>query len=140
MIRITGLSKSYDGKQVFEPATLNIYRGDRVALLGRNGAGKSTFLKMIMGTETPTTGNVEMGQSIIPRYFAQDQASSLLPDRTVLAEAEQDAPDEWRARVRDLLAAFLFRGDDVFKKTMVLSGGEKSRLCLSKILWHCRTC
>ncbi len=75
-----------------------------------------------------------MGQSIIPRYFAQDQASSLLPDRTVLAEAEQDAPDEWRARVRDLLAAFLFRGDDVFKKTMVLSGGEKSRLCLSKIL------
>lgn len=134
VIRITGLSKSYDGKQVFEPVTLNIYRGDRVALLGRNGAGKSTFLKMIMGTEIPTTGNVEMGQSIIPRYFAQDQASSLLPDRTVLAEAEQDAPDEWRARVRDLLAAFLFRGDDVFKKTMVLSGGEKSRLCLSKIL------
>ncbi len=134
VIKISDLSKSYDGRLVFQPVTLNIYRQERVAILGKNGAGKSTLMRLIVGEEAPTTGKVELGLSVVSRYFAQDQAASLLPDRTILAEAEQDAPDEWRARVRDLLGAFLFRGDDVFKKTAVLSGGEKSRLCLAKIL------
>ncbi len=134
VIRVSDLTRVYNGRAVFSPATLNIYRGDRVALLGPNGAGKSTLMRLIAGQDQPTTGKVEIGMSVTPRYFAQDQVSTLLPDRTVLAEAEQDAPDEWRSRVRDLLAAFLFRGDEVFKKTGVLSGGERSRLCLAKIL------
>ncbi len=134
VIKITDLSKSYDGRTIFKPVTLNIYRQERVAIMGKNGAGKSTLMRLIVGDGEPTTGKAELGLSVVPRYFAQDQAASLLPDRTILAEAEQDAPDEWRARVRDLLGAFLFRGDDVFKKTAVLSGGEKSRLCLAKIL------
>ena len=134
VIRIQQVSHSYNGQAVFEPTTLNIYRGDRVALLGKNGAGKSTLMRLVAGQNEPTQGKVEMGLSVCPRYFAQDQISALNPNATVLAEAETDAPEEWRSRVRDLLAAFLFRGDDVFKRTSVLSGGEKSRLCLAKIL------
>jgi ATP-binding cassette subfamily F protein 3 len=134
VVKVAEVMRVYDGRPVFKPVTLNIYRGDRVAILGRNGVGKSTLMRIIAEKDLPTSGKCEIGSSVVMRYFAQDQAASLIPDRTVLAEAEEDAPEEWRARVRDLLGAFLFRGDDVFKKTGVLSGGEKSRLCLAKIL------
>jgi ATP-binding cassette subfamily F protein 3 len=134
VVRMKDLSHSYNGVPVFKPVTMNLYRGERVALVGRNGAGKSTLMKLIDGTLQPSHGSAEVGQSVTQRYFAQDQIASLNPRATVLAETESEAPDEWRSRVRDLLAAFLFRGDDVFKPTGVLSGGEKSRLCLARIL------
>jgi len=91
-------------------------------------------MRLVTGKENPTQGAIEIGQTVTLRYFAQDQIAALNPRATILAEAEAEAPPEWRSRVRDLLAAFLFRGDDVFKPTGVLSGGEKSRLCLAKIL------
>lgn len=134
VVVMEGVSRSYNGQPVFAPVTQNIYRGDRVALMGRNGAGKSTLMRILTGHDQPTVGKVRLGQATVLRYFAQDQAAALHPQRTILAEAEEDAPDEWRPRVRDLLGAFLFRGDDVFKPAGVLSGGEKSRLCLAKIL------
>lgn len=134
VVRMKELSHSYNGVPLFKPVTLNVYRGERVALVGKNGAGKSTLMKLIQGVLKPSQGVAEIGQSVTPRYFAQDQIASLNPRATVLAVTESEAPDEWRSRVRDLLAAFLFRGDDVFKPTGVLSGGEKSRLCLARIL------
>jgi ATP-binding cassette subfamily F protein 3 len=134
VVRVKEVSRAYNGQPVFSPVSFTIYRNDRIAILGPNGAGKSTLMRMISGVDKPSQGSIEIGQSVIPRYFAQDQIAALNPKATVLAEAETDAPDEWRSRVRDILAAFLFRGDDVFKPAGVLSGGEKSRLCLSKIL------
>ncbi|MCA9415457.1 MAG: ABC-F family ATP-binding cassette domain-containing protein [Candidatus Omnitrophica bacterium] len=134
VVRIKEVSRTYNGRTVFEPYTATFYRGDRIALVGENGAGKSTLMRIIAGKDEGFEGKVEVGASVFPRYFAQDQIGELSPEASVLAEAEAEAPPEWVPRVRDFLGSFLFRGDDVFKKTAVLSGGEKSRLCLSKIL------
>ncbi len=134
VVRIKEVSRTYEGRQIFEPFTGTFYRQDRIALVGENGAGKSTLMRAIAGQDDGFEGKVEIGTSVFPRYFAQDQIGSLVPEATVLAEAESEAPAEWVSRVRDFLGSFLFRGDDVFKKTTVLSGGEKSRLCLAKIL------
>lgn len=134
VIRIKNVSRVYEGRQVFEPYTATYYRQDRIALVGENGAGKSTLMRILAGKDPGYEGQVETGASVVPRYFAQDHIATLVPEATVLAEAESEAPTEWLPRVRDFLGSFLFRGDDVFKKTAVLSGGEKSRLCLAKIL------
>lgn len=134
VVRIKSVTRDYDGRCVFAPFTGTIYRQDRIALVGENGAGKSTLMRIIAGRDTGFEGKVEMGASVFPRYFAQDQIANLSPEASVLAEAEAEAPAEWVPRVRDFLGSFLFRGDDVFKRTAVLSGGEKSRLCLAKIL------
>ena len=128
------LGKAYGNKQVFDKVDFFIERGQRIALLGQNGQGKTTLAKILAGEITDTTGEWNLGHNVNIGYFAQNQEEVLTPNKTVLEEAEDSATEETRPRVRDLLGSFLFQGDDVTKKTKVLSGGERNRLALCKLL------
>jgi len=128
------LGKAYGKKQVFDKVDFFIERGQRIALLGQNGQGKTTLAKILAGEITDTTGEWNLGHNVNIGYFAQNQEEVLTPNKTVLEEAEDSATEETRPRVRDLLGSFLFQGDDVTKKTKVLSGGERNRLALCKLL------
>ena len=128
------LGKAYGKKQVFDKVDFFIERGDRIALLGQNGQGKTTLAKILSGEITDTTGEWNLGHNVNIGYFAQNQEEVLTPNKTVLEEAEDSATEETRPRVRDLLGSFLFQGEDVTKKTKVLSGGERNRLALCKLL------
>ena len=131
---IENLRKSYDGREVLKGVSLKIERGERVALVGANGAGKTTLVKILAGDLEYDSGKVELGYNVEMSYFAQHQASELNPENTALEEAESAAPAGEKFRARPLLGSFLFSGDDVFKKVGVLSGGEKNRLALAKML------
>ena len=131
---LEGVSKSYDGKQVYSGIDLKLYRGDRVALVGPNGAGKSTLLKMLAGVESPTAGTRELGLHVGVAYYAQHQLEGLKESNTVLQEIDSVAPGWTVPQERSLLGAFLFSGDDVDKRVGVLSGGERARLALAKML------
>ena len=133
-LRVENLSKSYGEKQVLKNVDLEVERHDRIAFIGQNGQGKTTMMRMIMNELAPTTGKVEIGHNISIGYYAQEQTSALDGDITVLQTIENIAPDEIRPRVRSLLGAFMFGGEDVDKKVKVLSGGEKGRLALCKLL------
>ncbi len=134
-IEINGLTKSYDGKNnVLENVDLIIPRGEKIVLFGVNGAGKSTLTRIIAGFDTSFEGEVKPGHLVDRKYYAQNQAEELNPDITVLETMEQSASGEILKNLRTILGSFLFRGDDVFKKVGVLSGGEKSRLALAKML------
>ncbi|HEY9669679.1 MAG TPA: ATP-binding cassette domain-containing protein, partial [Coleofasciculaceae cyanobacterium] len=114
---------------------LLIERGDRIAFLGPNGSGKSTLLRIIMGMEQPTEGIVELGKhNVIPGYFEQNQAEALDLSKTVMESIHDEVPDWKNEEVRTLLGRFLFSGETVFKKVESLSGGEKARLALAKML------
>lgn len=128
------LGKSYGNKQVFEKVDFFVERGDRIALLGQNGQGKTTLAKILAGEIKDYSGEWELGHNVNIGYFAQNQEEVLTPNKTVLEEAEDAATEETRPRVRDLLGSFLFQGEDVQKKTKVLSGGERNRLALCKLL------
>ncbi len=128
------LGKSYGKKKVFDHVDFFVERGDRIALLGQNGQGKTTLAKILAGEITDYTGSWKLGHNVNIGYFAQNQEEVLTPDKTVLQEAEDAATEETRPRVRDLLGSFLFSGEDVQKKTKVLSGGERNRLALCKLL------
>lgn len=128
------LGKSYGNKQVFDKVDFFVERGDRVALLGQNGQGKTTLAKILAGEIKDYSGQWELGHNVNIGYFAQNQEEVLTPNKTVLEEAEDAATEETRPRVRDLLGSFLFQGEDVQKKTKVLSGGERNRLALCKLL------
>ena len=128
------LGKAYGEKQIFDKVDFFIERGQRIALLGQNGHGKTTLAKILAGEITDTTGEWNLGHNVNIGYFAQNQEEVLTPNKTVLEEAEDSATEETRPRVRDLLGSFLFQGDDVTKKTKVLSGGERNRLALCKLL------
>lgn len=128
------LGKRYGTKQVFDHVDFHIARGERIALLGQNGQGKTTLAKILAGEIKDYTGSWELGHNVNIGYFAQNQEEVLTPDKTVLQEAEDAATEEMRPRVRDLLGSFLFSGSDVEKKTKVLSGGERNRLALCKLL------
>ena len=128
------LGKAYGEKQIFDKVDFFIERGQRIALLGQNGQGKTTLAKILAGEITDTTGEWNLGHNVNIGYFAQNQEEVLTPNKTVLEEAEDSATEETRPRVRDLLGSFLFQGDDVTKKTKVLSGGERNRLALCKLL------
>ncbi|MEC5157718.1 ABC-F family ATP-binding cassette domain-containing protein [Chryseobacterium sp. MP_3.2] len=128
------LGKAYGKKQIFDKVDFFIERGQRIALLGQNGQGKTTLAKILAGEITDTTGEWNLGHNVNIGYFAQNQEEVLTPNKTVLEEAEDSATEETRPRVRDLLGSFLFQGDDVTKKTKVLSGGERNRLALCKLL------
>ncbi|MGB3139071.1 MAG: ATP-binding cassette domain-containing protein [Nodosilinea sp.] len=135
VITIADLTHSYDDKILFLGANLLIERGDRIAFLGHNGSGKSTLLRLIAGLETPTDGTVEMGQhNVIPSYFEQNQAEALDLEKTVIATIHDEVPDWTNEEVRTLLGRFLFTGDMAFKQVKALSGGEKARLALAKML------
>jgi ATP-binding cassette subfamily F protein 3 len=135
VVKIKDLTHNYGDKILFLGANLLIERGDRIAFLGPNGAGKSTILRMIMGSETPTDGNVELGEhNVIPGYFEQNQAEALDLQKTVMETIHDEVPDWDNQEVRTLLGRFLFTGDTVFKAVGALSGGEKARLALAKML------
>jgi ATP-binding cassette subfamily F protein 3 len=127
------LSKSYGDKQVLEHVNLLIERNSRIAFVGQNGQGKSTLAKMMVG-EIPFTGHLKLGHNVEVGYFAQNQSEYLPPEKTVLEIMEDAATDGNRMRVRDMLGSFLFGGDAVDKKAKVLSGGERNRLALCKLL------
>lgn len=128
------LGKAYGNKQIFDEVDFFIERGNRIALLGQNGQGKTTLAKILAGEITDYTGTWKLGHNVNIGYFAQNQEEVLTPNKTVLQEAEDAATEETRPRVRDLLGSFLFSGEDVEKKTQVLSGGERNRLALCKLL------
>ncbi|WP_160136287.1 ABC-F family ATP-binding cassette domain-containing protein [Chryseobacterium sp. c4a] len=128
------LGKAYGQKQIFDNVDFIVQRGDRIALLGQNGQGKTTLAKILAGDIKDYSGDWNLGHNVNIGYFAQNQEEVLTPNKTVLEEAEDAATEETRPRVRDLLGSFLFQGDAVTKKTKVLSGGERNRLALCKLL------
>ena len=128
------VSKSYGAKHVFSGANFVIERGDRIALVGVNGAGKSTMIKLLAGTEPLTSGDYTLGHNAIPDYFAQDQYKELDPERRMLDDLGDAAPRSTNTELRTLLGCFLFSDDDVFKKIGVLSGGERNRYALARML------
>ncbi|WP_165172650.1 ABC-F family ATP-binding cassette domain-containing protein [Adlercreutzia sp. ZJ242] len=134
VVRAQGLRKHYGEKKVYDGADFTMYRSDKVALVGPNGAGKSTLLKMIAGVLAPDAGSIEYGVHVSHTYYAQHQLEELHAGNTVFEELDRVAPGWSISQVRTLLGAFLFVGDDVEKKVGVLSGGEKSRLALAKML------
>ena len=132
-ISSTGLSKSYGLKEVLKDINFEVERGDHVAFVGKNGEGKSTLSKILAGKE-PFTGELIHGHNIHIGYYAQNQAETLNSNKTVFEIIDDAATGEMRSKVRSLLGAFLFSGESVDKKVKVLSGGEKSRLALAKLL------
>lgn len=135
VVVIKDLTHAYDDKILFLGANLLIERGDRVAFLGPNGAGKSTLLHLIVGMEQPTDGAVKLGDhNVIPGYFEQNQAEALDLQKTVMETIHDEMPQWTNEEVRTLLGRFLFSGDTVFKRVEALSGGEKARLALAKML------
>jgi ATP-binding cassette subfamily F protein 3 len=130
------VAKSYGAKEVFRGANFAIERGDRIALVGVNGAGKSTMIKLLSGVEHPTSGTVQLGHNVEPDYFAQDQYKELDTSSRVLEDLETVAPLATTTELRNLLGCFLFTGDDVFKPIGVLSGGERNRYALARMLLH----
>ena len=127
------VTKRYGQKVILEDITFHVNRGDRIAFVGKNGEGKTTMAKIMVGEE-PAEGDINPGYNVKIGFYAQHQADRLNGDETVFNTIDKIAPSEMSARVRSLLGAFLFRGDDVDKKVKVLSGGEKSRLALAKLL------
>ena len=134
VIALEHVSKSYGDKCVYSDIDLKLYRGDHVALVGPNGAGKSTLLKMIAGVERPSAGTIELGAHVGVAYYAQHQLEGMKESNTVLAEIDSVAPTWTVPQQRSLLGAFLFGGEDVDKRVSVLSGGERARLALAKML------
>ncbi len=135
VVTIEDMTHIYDDKILFLGANLLIERGDRIAFLGHNGSGKSTLLRLIAGLERPNDGKVEQGKhNVIPSYFEQNQAEALDLSKTVLETIHDEVPDWTNEEVRTLLGRFLFSGDMVFKTVDALSGGEKARLALAKML------
>ncbi len=135
VVIIKDLVHCYDEKILFLGANLEVERGDRIAFLGPNGAGKSTLLRMIMGLEKQNEGIVQLGKHhVLPAYFEQNQAEALDLNKTVLSTIHDEVPDWKNEEVRSLLGCFLFSGDTVFKRVEALSGGEKARLALAKML------
>ncbi|HZQ54568.1 MAG TPA: ABC-F family ATP-binding cassette domain-containing protein [Bryobacteraceae bacterium] len=130
------VAKSYGSKQVFSGVNFTIERGDRIALVGVNGAGKSTLIKLLAGTEPLTSGEYLLGHNAQPDYFAQDQYKELDPEARVLDDLSDAAPRTTQTELRNLLGCFLFSEDDVFKRIGVLSGGERNRYALARMLLH----
>lgn len=134
VLKATNLIKKYDDLTVFDGIDYEVERGDKIAVVGPNGAGKSTLIRILAGLESYQQGEKELGYNITPGYFAQHQAEELIPSNTVLDEMKTGGTADSETRLRTILGCFLFTDDDVFKKVSVLSGGEKSRLALAKML------
>lgn len=134
---IQDMTHTYGDKILFLGAELLIERGDKIAIVGPNGAGKSTLLRMLMGMETPEEGTIKLGDhNVIPSYFEQNQAEALDLNKTVMETIHDEVPDWDNQQVRTLLGQFLFSGETVFKPVGALSGGEKARVALAKMLLH----
>jgi len=133
---VENVHKSYGPRVIYEGFNLNIRRGERWAVMGRNGAGKSTLLKMIAGATEPDAGSVRLGASLNLGYFSQQSLDVLNPELTVIEQLQSDFPQEGMGALRTLAGAFQFSGDDVDKKIRALSGGEKSRLVIARMLFN----
>src|SRR6202050_5530175 len=134
VVDVSGLSMQYGEKRVLEDVNFTIERGDRIALVGVNGAGKSTLIRLLSGQEQPVTGTLKLGHNVTAEYFAQDQYKVLDPAARMLEDIGRTAPKVAEKDLRSLLGCFLFTGDDVFKPLGVLSGGERNRYALARIL------
>ena len=134
VMELKDLAKRYGPIEVFENLDFKIERGERIAIVGLNGAGKSTLTRILAGVESFNSGQRSVGHNVALSYFAQHQAEELDPSKEVLDTIDEIAEGDIRRRLRSLLGAFLFHDDDVFKKVSVLSGGEKSRVALAKML------
>ena len=135
VLRMTDIKKSYDGSfNVLDNLELLLEKGERLVVAGHNGAGKSTLLRIVAGVDKNFTGNIETGSGVSIGYFSQDNAETITGSQSVLEHIESIAPLELIPKVRDMLGAFLFRGDDVNKSLNVLSGGEKTRVALLQLL------
>ena len=134
VLKVDGVGKKYGDRWVLKNVDFNLLRGDRWAYVGQNGQGKTTLAKMIVQALRSDEGEIELGTNVHLAYYAQDQAESLDPNQTVLQAVETIAPPEIRPQVRKMLGAFLFSGDTVEKKVSVLSGGERARLAMCRLL------
>ncbi|NCN05668.1 MAG: ABC-F family ATP-binding cassette domain-containing protein [Spirochaetales bacterium] len=133
-LRVEGLEKAYPQRPLFRHLDFEVQRGEKIALVGKNGAGKSTLMKILGGQDTHFRGTVHLGANVVRGYFSQDVEGSLDLHQTVIEAVETQASTEMFPYLRGLLGAFLFRGDDIFKPVKVLSGGEKNRLALVRLL------
>ena len=133
ILKVKSLSKNYDQKIIFNDVDLSISNGDKIALIGKNGMGKSTFIKSIV-KDIQYDGEIELGHQVMIGYFAQDESQKLDQELSVFETIDEVAVGEVRKKIRQILGSFLFSGDDVEKKVKVLSGGEKTRLSLCKLL------
>ncbi len=136
VVECIGVAKSYGEKHVFSGVDFTIQRGDRIALVGVNGAGKSTLIKLLTGIEPLTAGTLHLGHNVEPDYFAQDQYKELDATRRMLDDLSDVAPQKSMTELRGVLGCFLFSEDDVFKPIGVLSGGERNRYALARMLLH----
>ena len=134
VLDLKGVRKAYGARVVFDRANVHIERGDRIALIGPNGTGKSTLMRMLSGVEPPDSGTRTEGHQVVMQYFAQDEATRLDPTRTVYQILAGDAPMHMVPHIRNILGGFLFSGDDVDKPVRVLSGGERTRLAVARML------
>jgi len=132
--RLDHVSKSYGARSIYRGLNGQILRGDRIAVIGLNGAGKTTLLKLLAGELPPDEGSVQLGHNVIAGYFAQHHAEKLDPARTLLEEVAQLVPTQPQSWVRGVLGSFLFSGDEVDKRIAVLSGGERARVALARLL------
>ena len=134
VLELKHVRKAYGPLTVFEDVNLHIERGDRIALVGPNGAGKSTLMRMLSGEEAPDSGTCTVGHQVVMEYFAQDEAIRLEPSLTVYETLASGSPTDMVPAIRNILGGFLFSGDDVYKKAGVLSGGERTRLAVARML------
>ena len=134
VLELERASKSYGDLKVLDRVTLHVERGDRIALVAPNGAGKSTLMRLLSGSEAPDSGTRREGHQVVMQYFAQDEANRLTPAKTVYETMEADSPVGMVPMIRNILGGFLFSGDDIYKKAGVLSGGERTRLAVARML------
>jgi ATP-binding cassette subfamily F protein 3 len=134
VLDLRDVRKAYNGRTVFGGINVLIERGDRIALIGPNGAGKSTLMRMLAGVEAPDSGTRTEGHQVVAQYFAQDEATRLDPTLNIYQTLAGDAPLHMVPSIRNILGGFLFSGDDVEKPVRVLSGGERTRLAVARML------
>ena len=134
ILRMEHVTKKYDQKLIFRDTNVHIERGDKIALIGANGKGKSTLMRLVAGTEAPSAGKHQLGHNVIMSFYAQHQLESLTLDNEILQEMSEAGSKRNDMELRSVLGSFLFTGEEVFKKIKVLSGGEKSRVALAKTL------
>jgi len=134
VLELKNIRKAYGGNVIFDTLNLHIERGDRIALTGPNGVGKSTLMRMLSGEEAPDSGERVEGHNLVMQYFAQDEATRMDPAPTVYETLASGSPNDMVPAIRNILGGFLFSGDDVYKKVRVLSGGERTRLAVARML------
>ena len=136
ILELNNVCKSYKHLKVFDDVSVHIERGDRIALVGPNGAGKSTLMRMLAGVEPPDSGTRIEGHNVVTQYFSQDEATRLDPSLTVYETLSSSSPVHMVPTIRNILGGFLFEDDDVHKRVKVLSGGERTRLAVARMLLH----